>query len=561
MAILSPNKIKKLKERLYKQKVSGLLVQGTKGLSPLEQHKTDAKGRPLVHAQIIIRFFLDEMARAGDFFPDEYVEALYALFREFSMEAEAVSFVCGFSVPLEKILAADSKTAIELLSTNIIITYFNSFKTCKGTVDNALLSPDLSKIIIGSNAGRNYNELVNKTLDGLAQSLNQDRSWRHDLDEISNAGLICRLTGSSLPPMAEEAKARTLKKSHKEMAACNELFTKIMTARAKVFVHGKNKRKYLQLMGSLDAAILTILKKTDAYLAAAHRLMGLVGLSYPIVLGETHDALRQNLTWLFLNTKPGKDGRTDILKNLGLAQLRYRLNMLFNYPDITRFAATFQNAPVYSPIYFDIFRLLFKTAVEQLEMGEADMASIERTIRDLARAAEKLDLPEERLKNEKQALQTAYVSLILKIDIEQLEPLINFCDLICRATRDRTRHIMVDVRSALIAACYTGICRQAAEDPSPRKTGTIIKKYLSEYAGHYKPQRDFYRIFFDTHVCAGAQPAEPMAQLIKSGKAVAAALLTTFSDETAMKDLISGDRICGAASVLKDIMQKKSLYG
>ena len=307
-------------------------------------------------------------------------------------------------------------------------------------------------------------------------------------------------------------------KSTLEIKECNGLFTKILATRAGLADREKDKRRYLKLMEKLDAAIITILGKTDQYLAGAHCLMGPLDLSYPTVMGENIEPLRRDLTWLFLNTKPGKGERMAILKNLGLAQLRYRLKILFNYPDITLFAGSFQKSGTYSSTYFDIFRFLFKTAVEQLTREETDMGSIERTLKDLARASDKLVFPEEALKEEKQALQKAYVSLILKMDMAQLDRLISFCDLITRATQNRTRKIMDDVRPALIAACYTRLSQEAAEEACAKKMVTIIKKYLNAYALNYKPHRNFYRNFFDTRICLGSQPVPVMAQLITSRK-------------------------------------------
>ena len=554
MTILNQNKIKQLKDRLYKSKVSGLLKQGTKGLDPLEKYKADEKGRLLVPVQRIIKFFLDEMARADSVSPDDYFASLYALLREFSLEAQTVSYTCGFSVSIEKIQAADNKTMIGLLTTNIIITYFNSLKTYKGTVDSSLLSPGLAEIITRSNAGYDYKAVVDGKIADLTQHLRQGNPWRKDLEEINDTDLICRLTGTRLPPMSKEALVRILKKSRGEIKEYNELFTKILAARAGLVAREKDKKKYLKFMEKLDAAVIAILEKTDQYLAGTHRLMGLLDLSYPTIMGENIEPLRRNLTWLFLNAKPGKNERMDILKNLGLAQLRYRLKILFNYPDITLFASSFQRSRIYSSTYFDIFRFLFKTAVEQLAREETDMESIERTLKDLVRASEKLVFPEEALKEEKQALQKAYVSLILKMDMSQLDRLIRFCDLITRATQDRTRQIMVDVRPALISACYTRLSQEAAEETSAKKMVTIIKKNLNAYALNYKPHRDFYRNFFDTRICSGSQPVPVMAQLITSRKGFAKALLMVFSDETAMKNLMPEDRILSAASALEKIM-------
>ncbi|WDP91542.1 MAG: hypothetical protein HUN04_18285 [Desulfobacter sp.] len=551
MTIFGNDRIKKFRGRLYSRNLSTLLRKGAKGLHPLEKYKSDDKGRPLVPTREITRFFLKEAEKAAPLCADDYLAALYELLRELTLGAEAVSFDCGFSVSEEDIQAADNKPTIALLTTNIIITYFNNLKTYKGTVDKSLLSPDLKALIAKAGDGRDYAGLVDNTLAVLAQRLDRDRPWREYLEDLNDTDLVCRLAGALLPDMEEGAMAGILDKSHKEIQEIDSMFSKILTARARLVAREGNPGTYLKSMEKLDTAVLSILEKTDQYLAAAHRLMGVLYLSYAVVLGQTDASLRQNLVWLFLNARPDGDSPPDIQKNLGMAHLRYRLNMLFNYPDITRYASTFKNAEPFGSLYFDLFRLLFKESVETASRTETDLDQLSRTLKETARAVENLGLEEERLMDEKQALRQAFTGLIHDAGSTGLAAVMELCDLVCRATQDRSREIMAAVRPALIKACYADLCTASSDTAL---AVSDIKKHLNAYALHYKPQREFYRIFFDIH----AGPASStMPGLANGHKSFALALLMVFADAAAMKALLPEDRISQAAALLADLQQKK----
>jgi len=231
MTILNEDKIIKFREKLYNKKVSKLLQQGGKGLKPLEKYKKDEKGKTLVYTREITRFFLKQIEKAQSPFPDQYFDALYTLLQIMSRGAEPISFNCGLSISQEDIQEADLKTTIELLTTNIIITYFNTLKTYKGTVDTSLLEPDLKSLISKSNAGRDYKGLVSNTLTGLIKSLGEDKPWRDYLNDINDADLICRLAGARLPSMKKETMTGIIEKSRSEILGFNELFTKILLTR------------------------------------------------------------------------------------------------------------------------------------------------------------------------------------------------------------------------------------------------------------------------------------------------------------------------------------------
>ncbi len=561
MTILNEDKIKKFKEKLYTKNVSMLLKQGGKGLTPLEKYKKDDKGRTLVSTREITHFFLRQMEKAGSPFAYQYVTALFNLLQTMSRGAEPIAFDCGFSISLEDIQEADNKTTIKLLTTNIIITYFNTLKTYKGTVDTSLLSPDLKALIAKSNAGRDYKDMIDNTLTGLNNSLGQDKPWRDYLEDLNDVDLICRLAGAKLPAMKNETIAGIIGKSRREILGYNDIFTKILLTRGQLAAKEGNKKIFLKSMEKLDAAIFAILKKTENYLASAHRLMGILHLSHPIVLGKTDAQLRQNMVWLFLDTKPGKKDRTESLNDLGITLARYRLNLLFNYPEITRYCRSFKTTEEYGLLYFDLFRLLFKEVSGKIALLEATtqytgLSVIHQNLREISGAVSKLGLEEADLKDEKQALRDTYVALIPKVDVSQLGPIMKIIDLICQATQDRTREIMSSIRPALITACASNLSAYAEETPGADTARNGIKKRLNAYAVHYKPQREFYQIFFDTCVGSGTRPVSShLAGLINTNKPFAAALLMVYSDETVMKDLISADRISHAAALLDQIRQ------
>lgn len=316
-------------------------------------------------------------------------------------------------------------------------------------------------------------------------------------------------------------------------------------------------------MKKLDAATIAILKKTEHYLVAAHRIMGILNLSYPVILGDTDSQLRQNLVWLFLGVKPGKKEPTGISKRLAIAPTRYRLNLLFNYPNITQYCRSFKTSQTYGQIYFDLFRLLFKDATEKITQVDItaksrSLAMIHLSLKEIVRALKKLGLENIHLQNEKLALKQAYVALIQKADFMQVEALMEICDLICGATQDQAREIMPDIRSALVSACFSNQMAYAQKAPNIDKVLYGIKKRLNAFAVHYKPQREFYRIFFDTYMCSGSdQPSPHLTGLININKTFAVTLLMVYSDEKSMKDLVSANRISHAAELLNQLRQGK----
>ncbi len=556
MKTLSDEKIKKFRGKLYHKRVSKLLQHGGKGLNPLSKYKKDEKGQTLVATKQISRFFFREIEKLGTPNPDQYFISLFSLFQILSHEAEPISFDCGFSVSEKDIQEADNKQTIELLITNIIITYFNNLKNHEGTVDTTLLEPDLNGVIIRSNAGRDYKNLVRNTLTTLISSLAKDKPWPEYLDDINDADLICRLTGAKLPSMEKKALAGIIAKSRKEIKNYNDVFTKILVTREQMATREKNKKKLLKAMEKMNNAILAILEKIDAYLVSAKRFMTIIGLSPGVVLGQNDAALKQNLIWLFLGAKPDKTDQVNLLADLGVATARYRLNMLFTYPNITYYCRQFKSEELYKRLYFDLFRLLFKELIRKMAVldqasSDTDIKMFHQYLQEVERAVENLNLEEPDLPEEKQAVRDAYVAIIHQVEFQQLNEVMKVREKICQVTQDHPREMMADLRSALVTASFSTLLEYSM-DPLTADTATNgIKKRLHAFAMFYKPQREFYKNFFDTYVGTKAQPiSRHLGDFIKTNKLFAIAILMVLSDEKTMKELLSVNQTGHARELL-----------
>lgn len=559
MTTLSADKVKKFRDKLFQKRVSKLLQKGGKGLKPLDRYRKDEKGRTLVPVDKIIRFFSKEMEKAGAFHPDQYFDGLFTLFKVLSQGAEPFTFECGFSVSEQDIQQADIKTTIELLTKNLIITYFSNLKTIKDQIDTGLLTPDLASIIQKSNAGRDYRDLVGNTLTKLISSLGQDKPWREYLDDINDADLVCRLTGAKLPSMKKEILAGIILKSRKEIQAYNAMFRKVINTREQMAEHEKNDKKYLKAMQRLDEATQAILKKIDTYMEAAHSFMKIIGLTTEAVLGKTDGELKENLTRLFLGFKPGTDDLSDILTTMGFATARYRLNMLFGYPDIALYSRAFRVDDRFRGFYYDLFRLLFRELKEKIEQLPLDgdetlFRLFKQNLSEAVRAVDTLALEPEDLVEEKYAVRDAYVALVQEISYEKLGAVLDTRELVCLVTQDRTREIMAPIRSALLKNCFSTLGRYAEEPLAADRAKNGIRKRLHYFALHYKPQRAFYQLFFATYVGKADSALSPyLSQFMQKNKHFVFALLMLFSDENSMHDLLAKNQISHARTLLEKL--------
>lgn len=476
----------------------------------------------------------------------------------------AVSFDLGASISQKDIQEADTKTTIELLTTNVIITYFHLAKSNLGNQDDSLLNPDMQFIIKQSTAGRDYKRLVSNTLKGLIFSLAQDKPWFEYIEDINDADLICRLAGARLPSMEKTTLGSITSKSRQEITGYNDMFTKLLYTRDRIVTSQENKKEYFKSMEKLDTAIYGLLKKMDRFLTMAYRLSQILDIPSRSIIGDTFSKLRQNMLWLFFEVWPNALEKGYMPHQTAVSALRHRMNILFSVPHITRFCREFTQNPEFQPPVNDLFQLLFKELVNKINRvfieegnSSADLGRVERALFEIRRAIENLDLDESRLTNEKEEVKNAYIALIFKTNVESLEAVLNLCDMICEVTHDTDREIMVSIRAALMEKSFFALEEYAGKKVPPKDAIPEISKRLQAFAVHYRPQREFYRIFFNTYIISKPMPKAPhFTQVFINNKYFAQAMLMRFADDKAMKDLLPESYIQKAKQRLKDLLEK-----
>ena len=541
-----------------------IMRKGGEGLTPIKKYPEDENGNPLVPIKRITRFFLEEMGKAQFMLPDQHIEALYTLFKLLIQDLPPVSFDLGVSISQEDIQEADNKTTIELLTTNVIITYFNLVKTNFGNWDDSLLNPDMQSMIKQSTSGRDYKRLVSNTLKGLIFSLAQDKPWFEYIEDINDADLVCRLAGARLPSMEKKTLGTITNKSRQEIAAYNEMFAKLLYTRARMVASQESKKEYFKAMEKLDTAIYGLLKKIDQFLVMAYRLSEILDIPPRSIIGETFSKLRQNMLWLFFEVWPEALKSGDMPHQVAVSALRSRMNALFSVPHITRFCREFTQNPEYQPPVNALFQQMFKGLVKRINlvsMEEGDimtgLAWVERALFEIRRAGENLGLDDSRLLDEKKEVKKAYIALISKIDFESLDGVLNLCDMICEVTHDTDREIMVSIRAILMENSFLSLKAYAVNKVPPKDAIPGISRRFQAFAVHYRPQREFYRIFFNTYIISKPKPNVPhFTQFFTSNKYFAQAMLMRFSDEKAMKDLLSEANIQKAKHMLRDLLDK-----
>jgi len=565
LTILNENKIQAFRNRLYTNDMPEIMRQGGDGLAPVKKYPEDERGYPLVPIKRITRFFLEEMGKEPFVLPDQYIEELNTLFTMLIENLPAVSFDLGVSISQEDIQKADNKTSIELLTTNVIITYFHLAKSNLENEEASLTNPDMQSIIKQSTAGRDYKGLVSNTLKGLISSLAQDKLWFEYIEDINDADLICRLAGARLPSMEKATLGSITSKSRQEIAGYNDIFTKLLYTRARTVSSQENKKEYFKTMERLDTAIYGVLKKIDRFLTMAYRLRQILDLPSRSIIGDTFSKLRQNMLWLFFDVWPKALEQGNMPDQTAVSALRYRMNIMFSLPHITRFCREFTQNPTFQAPVNDFFQPLFKAlagTINRMSMeggnSNTSIERVERALFEIRRAIEKLDPEGSQFAEEKKDIKIAYVALILNTDFESLEAVLTLCDIICEVTRDKDREIMISIRSALMEKSFFTLEEHAGEKIVPPKDAIPeISKRLQAFAVHYRPQREFYRMFFDTYVISKPRPDAPhFTRFLGRNKYFAQAMLMLFADTKTMKDLLPDPYIDKADQLLADLLEK-----
>ncbi len=150
-------------------------------------------------------------------------------------------------------------------------------------------------------------------------------------------------------------------------------------------------------MKKLDTAIYAILKKIDRFLAIAGRFSQILDISSRLIIGDTFSKFRKNMLWLFFDVWPKALEQRDMPHQTAVSTLRYRMNILFSLPHITRFCREFAQNPAFHPPVNDLFRLLFKALVGKINQvlmeegnSSAALEQVERVLFEIRGAIENL---------------------------------------------------------------------------------------------------------------------------------------------------------------------------
>ncbi len=371
--------------------------------------------------------------------------------------------------------------------------------------------------------------------------------------------MVCQLAGANLPKLDNNVLTDILRKSRKELQNYNAFFTKLLNTREQLADQEKNNKKYLKAMDRLDEATHAILKKIDTYLLSARSFMKIIGLSSEVFFGPNDAELKQNLAWLFIGCKPGESTGRDISQYLSYATARYRLNLLFEYKEITLFCRAYKGDDAYKDLFFDIFRLHFNEIIEKMKQlalfpDETNIRHLAQSLFETQRLIENFVLEETLLVDEKQDVRDAYVDLIKAIPFESLGPVLEFLENICKVTQDRSREIMAPIRTCLLETCFLTLTQYADQPLAADTVQNEIKKRIHYYAMHYKPQRSFYQTFFPIYVGKrDGSSSIHLSELIQKNKPFAVALLMVFSDSKSMEELLRPDQIANAKTLLEKL--------
>jgi len=396
MIILDIDKIRRFKIRLFQENVSLLMQKGGHGLNRVAISKYDSNENLLIPVQEIVDFFLTAIEEDELISSKIYFLNLHTLFEEFSKGISDYCFESCSSVPEKEIQESDNKTIIQHLSKNLIITYFNNIKLATGAINRDLLDNDLKKIIEISNSGRAYQTLVENILKNLTKTLEQQDKYQECTKDLNETELVCRLVGACLPQIDKTTLSRFIVQFRTEITTENALLSKILKMKNQLFQEETDQKQSSKNMEKLDIAINTVLKKIDDYFFYAHSFIQILGTSSKTFLGKIDDSLKENFADLFLDYK-GVDTKYSII--------RFRLNHLFNYPELTIYCQDFQNHEIYQKYYLNLFRLYYGEMINQmnkiaLQGMEYDMENLNICLLECSRLLENLGLDEKFLNDE-----------------------------------------------------------------------------------------------------------------------------------------------------------------
>ncbi len=545
MKTLKPEKIKRFKDRLLKKNASLLMQKGAHNLNPIATCHTDEKGDIIVPTDKIIDFFFKLTDHDTSLTTNEHFSNLHTLFSVFTKEIEGYSFESESQISEKDIQEANTKTTIEYLTKNLIISYFDNIREEEtGRVDTDLLDKKLAKLIRISSSGRDYRSLVGNTLEHLVETLENEDSWHKCIQNMNDAAIVCNLVGATLPKIEPTVVSKFIQQAQQEIQKNNEILDKILNTKEMMISQEANLKNYLRSVKKLGLALNQVLNKMNQYFSFAHNFVQLLGLPLNKFIGKENDALLKNLAKFFLGCpEPDADGSIPE-PDINYSEIRFRLNKLFSYPELITFCQSFKDYELYKGYYTNLFKLyydeLYRVLNEMISHPDKiQVTKLANCIFELKKNLDVMSLDQDLLNEEKQKVQKIYTSLIRSLNVEQLNELIQFRDDLRIITHDENGQFLEATRKTLVAACYFSLKSIDHKDMKMDEFKAAFQKTLFGYAIHYRPQKIFYQLFFETYIGKlGEATTNSFQELANTNKLFVIMMLKVLSDSKTLGQLL-----------------------
>ncbi|MCP4117109.1 MAG: hypothetical protein GY737_17285 [Desulfobacteraceae bacterium] len=553
-------KVKKQRDRLFQRQVPRLMQEGDKGLKPLHKYERNDDQKVVVSIQRVQALFFKLMGEMGFVNADDYLGYLGTFLEIFRQGSEACSFDDISMTSEREIMGAENQGKIDLLTKNLISAYFKSLITEPDSVNDLLLEDGFKLLITVAGFGQDSDALVRNALERLTDSLENGKPWKACIDGINKASLVCRLLGVNLPAIAKQVLDPIILEIRKELAAHNQILGKILNATDKLYSQGLDRKKHEAVQAKLDMATEGLLEKLDQYLSHVLQLMGSVKASSAVLFGRLDTPLKDNLVRMFFDYgPPGSTGRN----SLDVSKMRYRFNMLLKYESITRFCRELQHSRQHQERFLDLFRLCFQSLKQEIvvlsKQAAFDTIRFKTVCHEMKKAQDRLSLDPDALSDEKDAILDSYLVVIEKCLPEHLESLMLLNDDLVQITWDRSREVGDRLRDVLLQGCFSALSSfEIDADMDDKTLEAKLLQLIYSYSGHYKPQRYFVQIFFNSYLGRDdGSPSEHLAGFIKAKPRIARALLALFSNPRYVSELLPEKQMEIAKTLLASPALKK----
>jgi len=242
--------------------------------------------------------------------------------------------------------------------------------------------------------------------------------------------------------------------------------------------------------------------------------------------------------------------------------MRFKMGVLFGYPELIRYARTIQKDDLYQGCLTKVYQAHLNELSKQIEtiMEQAsyfNTKSFEICISETNRLTCKFQFENQLLISEKQSVKIKYLTLIRKIPLENMAPIIDLRQDVCKAIQDETKELFEHTRKIIIESCYTKLITMDIRSFSADELQAAIRKIIRGYSFHYKPQRFFFQRFFKTYIGSEDESlSDFFSDLISSNEKIGIVLLSFFSDYNHVKGLLSDNQINYADRLLKVYLER-----